>query len=172
MIFPRTRLAQGLAALALLASHTAQAGDDAALLDLLLCNPSADTARAAKASSALEARGRKLGRNGDNGLYLEAPIRSGNLCIEHATASGAFGVMMVSASVCGGNTGPLEAYLARSFGQLRPKAEPTGPGVIKAFEAGNFSIVIFHGAPGFDTGPDPASKTVSYICGLHGGGPQ
>jgi hypothetical protein len=172
MIGLRTHLACGLAALALAASHTARAGDDAALLDLLLCRQPADPVSAAKASSELEARGRKLGPNGDNGRYVEGPIRSGDVCIEHATASAAFGAMMASASVCDGKTGPLEAYLARSFSQLRPKAEPAGPGVIKAFEAGNFSIVLFHGAPGFDTGPNPASKTVSYICGLHGGGPQ
>lgn len=161
-----------IALVLLAASHTAQAGDNAALLDLLLCRQPSDPARAAAASGELEAKGRKLGRNGDNGRYLEGPIRSGEVCIEHATASAAFGVMMVSASVCEGKTGPLEAYLARTVGQLQPKAKPAGPGVIKALEAGNYSIVLFHGAPDIAIRPDPASKTISYICGVHGGGPQ
>ena len=112
----RIHLACGLAALALTAAPTARTGDDAALLDLLLCRQPASPALAEKASSELDARGRKLGPHGDNGRYVDGPIHSGDVCIEHATASAAFGVMMASASVCEGKTGPLEAYLARSFG--------------------------------------------------------
>jgi hypothetical protein len=152
----------------LAASQTALASDDLGLLDLLTCNAQANPARAAKASDDLEARGKKS----DDGVYLAGSIRSGDVCIEHATVSGGFGVLMVSASVCDGQTKPLEAYLARTNSQLRPKAPPAGPGAIKAFEAPQYSLLLFYGAPDMKVEPDPSSSTISYICGRQAGGPQ
>lgn len=161
-------VAHGIAAFALATSQIARAGNDAGLLDLLTCNAQANPVLAVDASSDLNARGKQS----DDGTYLAGPIRSRDVCIERATVSGGFGVLMVSASVCEGKIRALEAYLARTNIRLRTKAEPPGPGVIKAFEAPKFSFVLFYGAPDFKAAPDPSSSTISYICGLTAGGPQ
>jgi len=150
-----------LAALVAAAPLPAAAVDDPALLAALTCG--------AGDAAALEAKGRKTG---DGTLAFPDQVRDGGLCIENATVSAGFGVMMTAASLCDGRAEPLLAYLSRANPQLRPASAPSRPGVIGVYEAGKTSFIIFHGQPDIRRGPDPSSGTVSYICSVQGSGPQ
>lgn len=150
-----------LAALVAAAPPMAAAVDDPALLAALTCGPGG--------GAALEAKGRKIA---DGTLAFPDQVRDRGLCIENATVTAGFGVMMTRASLCDGRAEPLRAYLSRANPGLRPAGAPSRPGVIAAYEAGKTSFIIYRGPADARRGPDPASSTVSYICSVQESGPQ
>lgn len=167
----RTSFKKTIVLLLLLPSLAAQAGEDDRLLaELVTCQQAANTQARSTALKVLQARSTSDGNGSQN---IQGRIQVGDLCIENAQVSGAFGTFLASGNVCDGDPAPLIDFLKRSQSGLQPAALSSDPNMVAAFEAPKYSIALYHGEPGFRPGlPDPASKRLSFICGYQGSGPQ
>jgi len=146
------------------------ASPESNIFPILLCFPPTTS----EASGAFDALLKKsIGQNQDGGFALEGNFKSGDACIRNVTVGGAFGVAMVMAEVCEGKVTPLlELVRARRPHLKESRGIIKQPGIIAAYEDGEYGITFFQGAPTFIQRPDPQSKIVSYVCVRKGSGPQ
>ena len=152
-----------------LLSPTVEAGNDQELLGALTCWLDRDIKSLARISRYMESKAEKTA---DGDWYLSERIRGDEACVEHATVAAAFGVYMTVAAVCDGDVESFKRFLVRGKGLAQEVAPPDHPAALAAFQAPNYSLVLFRGEPVPGREPDPASSTVSYICTYRGGGPQ
>lgn len=99
----------------------------------------------------------------DGELRLAGTLRMGELCIQDVQVVAAFGVALVSATLCTSTEEPLLKYIQTSrSGWSRVKDEERPPGVLAVFDAPEeTNLIIYRGS--LDK-PDASSRVLGYTC--------
>ena len=100
---------------------------------------------------AANARWNELGRQGqstgDGSFFLEGRFTFGTLCVENASVTGSFGVLVIIASVCDAKPEALLAFVRSRYPELEPakKALSTSAGVIASYQSPKRAFALYRG---------------------------
>lgn len=147
----------------LFASMTVYAAseDETALAKVLACHIDADDFALVKTAAILKARST---RDSDDGWQISGRVQAGRVCLDNVKVAAAFGVFMAIGSVCEGESQSIVDFVNSTKRDLKPAAIPLQPGMMEAFDAPDYSFVLYRGEPNMPFVPDPSSQHISYVC--------
>ena len=117
----------------------------------------------------------RLGHPAGDGTYvLDGRFTFGAVCVERVSVMGAFGALIVIASICDAKPEALLAFVRSKYPELEPvkDAAAADAGVIAGYQSTKRAFVLSRGRFSMTQPPDPKSTEVSYMCSYQSSGAQ
>jgi hypothetical protein len=143
--------------------HVATVSAETDVMQILTCTPRDTPAT----RSTFEALLKQASSHGPDGPHIfMGVIKAGDACVTNATITAAFGMLVISAEVCGSGYEPILEQIRKDRPHLAKADSAEDPGVIAAYQDGTYGIQFFKGssasAPAHEA--SPVSAGVSYTC--------